>query len=129
MTQRLVQSERVASASLLVPLPRQWHLYVWPFLSIFYPVFSYVYFYKYDVYLGSEEWTFVTLGSIISLHALSFLVCQWSVDLKALFTCMKEKDVHKATIIKIVPFRYQGKGMLIELEHSKVLFLNRNRKE
>lgn len=41
----------------------------------------------------------------------------------------KEKDVHKATIIKIVPFRYQGKGMLIELEHSKVLFLNRNRKE
>ncbi|KAG1053380.1 hypothetical protein G6F46_006715 [Rhizopus delemar] len=37
---------------------------------------------------------------------------------------MKEKDVHKATIIKIVPFRYQGKGMLIELEHSKSIDTN-----
>ncbi|KAI9281085.1 P-type ATPase [Sporodiniella umbellata] len=121
MTQTLVQSERVASASLLVPLSRQWHFYVWPFFTILYPAFSFAYFYKYDTYLGSEEWTFVALGSIISLHALSFLVCQWSVDLKALFTCVKEKDIHKASIIKIVPFRYQGKGMLVELEHAKSL--------
>lgn len=88
-TQTLVQSERVASASLLVPLPRRWHLYIWPFASMFYPVFSYVYFFHYDTYLGSEEWTFVALGSIITLHALTFLVCQWSVDLKALFTCVR----------------------------------------
>ncbi|KAI8978621.1 cation-transporting ATPase 4 [Pilobolus umbonatus] len=86
---------------------------------MFYPVFTYVYMYQYDAYLGSEEWTFVILGSIITIHALTFLVCQWSVDFKALFTCFKEPDVHKATLIKIVPYRYQGKGALIPLEHSK----------
>ncbi|KAI8357368.1 cation transporting ATPase [Choanephora cucurbitarum] len=115
----LVQSERVASAALYRPLPKHWHLYIWPFVSMFYPVFGYVYFTQYDTYLGSEEWTFVALGSIITLHAMTFLVCQWSVDLKALFTCVKETDPKKATIIKIVPFRYQGKGSLVPLEHSK----------
>ncbi|KAG2230466.1 hypothetical protein INT48_003014 [Thamnidium elegans] len=120
-TQTLVQSERVASAALLRPLPRRWHMYVWPFVSVLYPVFLYVYKNHYDDYLGSEEWTFVALGSIITLHAMTFLVCQWSVDMKALFTCVKESDVHKASIIKIVPFRYQGKGTLVPLEHSKSL--------
>lgn len=33
----------------------------------------------------------------------------------------QETDVRKAAVIKIVPFRYQGKGAIIELEHSKVL--------
>ncbi|KAL9550429.1 hypothetical protein PS6_005553 [Mucor atramentarius] len=84
-----------------------------------YPVFIYVYYNHYDTYLGSEEWTFVALGSIITLHAMTFLVCQWSVDVKALFTCVKENDVRKAAMIKIVPFRYQGKGTLVPLEHSK----------
>ncbi|KAI9334056.1 hypothetical protein BD770DRAFT_477535 [Pilaira anomala] len=121
MTQTLVQSERVASAALLRPLPRRWHVYIWPFVSVLYPVFLYVYKYHYNDYLGSEEWTFVTLGSIITLHAMSFLVCQWSVDMKALFTCVKENDIHKANIIKIVPFRYQGKGTLVPLEHCKSL--------
>ncbi|KAI7902263.1 uncharacterized protein BX663DRAFT_474233 [Cokeromyces recurvatus] len=124
MTQTLVQSERVASAALLRPLPKHWHMYVWPFVSMFYPVFIYVYFFKYDVYLGSEEWTFVSLGSILTLHVLTFLACQWSVNIKALFTCVKEPNVHKATIIKIVPFRYQGKGTLIPLEHSKNIDTN-----
>lgn len=88
-TQTLVESERVASAALLRPLPRRWHMYVWPFVSMLYPVFIYVYYNHYETYLGSEEWTFVALGSIITLHAMTFLVCQWSVDVKALFTCVK----------------------------------------
>lgn len=87
--QTLVDSRSVAEASLHVPLPLKWHIYVWPFASMLYPVWIYIYFFKYDAYLGSEEWTFVSLGSIITLHALSFLVCQWSVTLKALFTCVK----------------------------------------
>ncbi|KAI9027572.1 hypothetical protein CLU79DRAFT_739782 [Phycomyces nitens] len=119
MPQTLVQSKAIESASLHVPLPRRWHLYVWPFASMLYPVFIYVYYFKYDVYIVSEEWTFVILGSIITLHALTFLVCQWSVSIKALFTCVKENDINKATIIKLVPFRYQGIGTLCELHHGK----------
>ncbi|KAI8975231.1 endoplasmic reticulum Ca-transporting P-type ATPase [Mycotypha africana] len=117
--QTLVQSERVQTAALLKPLPRVWHLYVWPFFSMLYPAFIYVYFFHYDTYLGSEEWTFVAIGGIVSLHALTFLACQWSVNLKALFTCLKEPNVYKASIIKIIPYRYQGKGTLVKLEHTK----------
>ncbi|KAG1122926.1 hypothetical protein G6F42_011024 [Rhizopus arrhizus] len=129
LTQTLVESERVASAALLRPLPRRWHMYVWPFVSMLYPVFTYVYYNHYDTYLGSEEWTFVALGSIITLHAMTFLVCQWSVDVKALFTCVKENDVKKAAMIKIVPFRYQGKGTLVPLEHSKKFIWNFDKKQ
>jgi cation-transporting ATPase 13A1 len=50
-----------------------------------------MYYVKYDVYLGSEEWTFVTLGSIVVLHGLTFLAGQWSISIKALFTCLKVK--------------------------------------
>ena len=64
-------------------------MYVWPFASMLYPVWYYIYTYKYDEYIVSQEWTFVSLGSIVTLHALSFLVCQWSVSIKALFTCVK----------------------------------------
>lgn len=142
-TQTLVQSKAIASASLHRPLPLKWHFYVWPFASMLYPVWIYIYFFKYDIYLGSEEWTFVTFGTILTLHALSFLVCQWSVSIKALLTCVKvrrrpwpwetlnlkgtdsyslqETDIRKATIIKIIPYRHQGVGTLCEIHHAKVL--------
>ncbi|KAI8149877.1 hypothetical protein BJV82DRAFT_585075 [Fennellomyces sp. T-0311] len=119
MTQTLVQSKSIAAASLHVPLSRKWHLYVWPFASMLYPVWIYIYTFEYDVYITSQEWTFVTLGSIMTLHALTFLVCQWSVSIKALFTCLKEPDVHKATVIKIIPFRHQGQGTLCEIHHGE----------
>lgn len=66
---------------------------------MFYPVFLYVYLYQYDTYIGSEEWTFVTLGSILTLHAMSFLVCQWSVDIKAMFTCLKVSFYRVVTVV------------------------------
>ncbi|KAL1934400.1 hypothetical protein VTP01DRAFT_6582 [Rhizomucor pusillus] len=84
-----------------------------------YPVWIYIYFFKYDIYLGSEEWTFVTIGTILTLHALSFLVCQWSVSIKAFLTCVKETDIRKATIIKVIPYRHQGVGTLCEIHHAK----------
>ncbi|ORZ16338.1 cation-transporting ATPase [Absidia repens] len=117
MTQTLIQSSRIASASLLVPLARQWHLYVWPF-AILYPIFLYIYNFEYDVYLGSEEWTFVTLGSIIVMHGLVFLSGQWSISIKAKFTCFKEPDVRKASKIMIAPYRYQGTGTICDLHHG-----------
>lgn len=75
-------------------------MYVWPFVSMLYPVFIYVYYNHYDTYIGSEEWTFVALGSIITLHAMSFLVCQWSVDVKALFTCVKVRSGWESFTVK-----------------------------
>jgi cation-transporting ATPase 13A1 len=86
--QTLIQSKSITSASFHNPLPLQWHTYVWPF-AILYPVWGYIYVAHYDTYIGSEEWTFVSLGSLIAINALIFLVGEWSVSVKAIFTCTK----------------------------------------
>ncbi|RUS35554.1 hypothetical protein BC938DRAFT_478473 [Jimgerdemannia flammicorona] len=116
--QTLVQSKSIVSASLHNPLPFKWRTYIWPF-AVLYPIWLYVYFFKYETYLGSEEWTFVTLGFICTSHALSFLACQWSVSVNAAFTCIKETDPAVASIIKIVPASHKGVGTLCEIHHSK----------
>ncbi|CAO3617333.1 unnamed protein product [Cunninghamella blakesleeana] len=118
MTQTLIQSPRIAAAALLQPLARQWHLYIWPF-TILYPFFLYMYYVEYNLYLGSEEWTFVTLTSIIVLQAMIFLSGQWNVKIKARITCLKEKDIRKATKIMISPYRYQGNGTICDLHHGE----------
>ncbi|OZJ04373.1 hypothetical protein BZG36_03215, partial [Bifiguratus adelaidae] len=73
----------------------------------------------YDRYIGSEEWTFITLGSIATLNALAFLVCQWSVSIKAMLTCTTETDVRKAQLIKIIPNRHKGTGTFCEIHRGK----------
>ena|SRR5579859_7936731 len=70
------------------PLPRWAHAYILPFLPL-YPAFAFIYFFKYDQYIGSEEWTFVYLGSLITLNALCWLCVHWSVNLEALFTATR----------------------------------------
>src|SRR5277367_4982119 len=82
---KLVSSTLISSLSLHNPLPRWAHAYVLPFIPL-YPIFGAVWSFKYDEYIGSEEWTFVYLGTIITLNALTWLFVQWSVTFEALFT-------------------------------------------
>lgn len=49
----------------------------------------YMYYIEYETYLGSEEWTFVTLTTIIVLQAMIFLSGQWNIKIKAKITCLK----------------------------------------
>ncbi|KAG0182175.1 hypothetical protein DFQ28_003841 [Apophysomyces sp. BC1034] len=37
---------------------------------------------------------------------------------------LQESDIHKATVIKLVPFRYQGTGALVEIHHGKATLNN-----
>jgi cation-transporting ATPase 13A1 len=89
--QTLIQSKSITSASFHNPLPLLWHGYIWPF-ALVYPIWLYIYLFRFDEYLGSEEWTFVSLGSIVVIQALVFLTGQWSVSIKANFTCTKVSD-------------------------------------
>ena len=82
---KLISSSLVSRISLHNRLPRWAHAYVLPFVPL-YPLFAAVYFFKYDEYIGSGEWTFVFLGSIITLNTLCWLCVHWSVTLEALFT-------------------------------------------
>jgi hypothetical protein len=85
---KLVSSSLISRITLHNPLPRWAHTYILPFVPL-YPAFAIIYFFKYDEFIGSEEWTFVYFGSLITINALCWLCVHWSVTLRALFTATK----------------------------------------
>ncbi|KAG0244727.1 hypothetical protein BGX31_008616 [Mortierella sp. GBA43] len=123
----LVQTKLVAASSLHSKLPRVQHAYVWPFFFL-YPAWAFIYLFRYDEWIKSEEITFVTLGSLLTINALLFLTCQWSVSIKASLTCKKETDPAKATIIRIIPDKHRGLGALCDLHHEKKYVWDANKK-
>ncbi|KAI1134787.1 hypothetical protein F5Y05DRAFT_397355 [Hypoxylon sp. FL0543] len=117
----LVDNPQIKSAELLSPLPIYLHTYVWPF-AIIWPVFA-RYFYTPELYakhIGSSEWTFVWCGTIITLQSLVWLSTNWSVNLKALFTARKAKNVEDAQLIKVIPVANAGTADICELNREKV---------
>ncbi|KAJ1914073.1 putative cation-transporting ATPase 1 [Tieghemiomyces parasiticus] len=113
----LVPSKSIERASLHVRLPRWQHLYAWPFLSL-YPLWLAVYVSYYDQYLGSVEYTFVSLGFLLVANFLTFLVGQWSVPIKARTTCQRTTDVNHADVILVTPVKHQGKSQLCPLHRG-----------
>ncbi|EMD32432.1 endoplasmic reticulum Ca-transporting P-type ATPase [Gelatoporia subvermispora B] len=97
-----VVSNDIAAASLHVALPWYTHLYAAPFLSL-YPLLAYAYFIKYDVWIQSEEWTFLAVVTLCSSHALSFLFTRWSGGARAWITTRKARSVEDADCIRLVP--------------------------
>lgn len=117
----LVDTAQIKSAELLSPLPFYLHAYVWPF-AIIWPIFA-RYFYTpelYEKHIGSSEWTFVWCGSIITIQSLVWLSTNWSVNVKAIFTALKSKNVDDAKLIKVIPVANAGSGEICELHRTKV---------
>ncbi|KAK9762137.1 putative cation-transporting ATPase 1 [Basidiobolus ranarum] len=110
----LVASKSITAATLYTLRPRFWHAYVWPFLPV-YPSWLYIYLFKYDEYLGSQEYTFVSIIAMLSVHALSFLICQWSIDIYTLLTCKREYDPFQAKLIKVTPIKSRGSSAICDL--------------
>ncbi len=117
----LVASPEIKSAELLVPLPLQYHAYVWPF-AILWPIFLRYYLTPelFAKYIGAPEWTFVWVGSIVTLQSLVWLSTNWSVDLKALFTAKGAKSVDDAELIKVIPVANAGGPDICKLVREKV---------
>ncbi|KAG0089409.1 hypothetical protein BGZ93_009872 [Podila epicladia] len=113
----LVQTKLIKASSLHSRLPRSQHAYVWPFVFL-YPAWTFIYLFRYDEWIRSEEITFITLGSLLTFNSLLFLTCQWSVSIKASLTCKKESDPTKANVIRIIPEQHHGLGALCDLHHE-----------
>ena len=75
---------------------------------------------RYNTYIDGSEWTFVWAGSIITLQSLAWLVTKWNVNLDALFTSTKAKDVSSARLIKVVPVTNAGSAEICKLERDTV---------
>ena len=96
----LVQTKLIKTSSLHSRLPRIQHAYAWPFFFL-YPAWSFIYFFRYDEWIKSEEITFVTLGLLLTTNAMLFLTCQWSVSVKAALTCRKVSNPISLTLITL----------------------------
>ena len=117
----LVDNPQIKAADLLSPLPISLHAYVLPFAFIW-PVFLRYYLSDdlYEKHLGSQEWTFVWCGSIVTIQSLLWLSTNWSVDIKALFTATKAKDIRDAKLIKVIPFENAGSSEICTLAPDNV---------
>lgn len=116
---KLVDSPIILEATLHNPRPLEQHIYTTPSV-IFYAIWSYVYFYQYERFLGSREFTVLSCLLCGACHALTYLICQWSVDMKAYFTCYNETDPYKATVIRIQPTVHNGVGAFCPLLKTKI---------
>lgn len=95
----MVKSSEIAWASLHISRPLWTHIYAVPFLCL-YPLWAYAYYFKYEDWIKSEEWTF--LGSVVlgAGHALSFLATRWNAGAKALITSSKVHDTRVRSIVR-----------------------------
>ncbi|KAK0670334.1 putative type V cation-transporting ATPase [Cercophora samala] len=117
----LVDNSQIQSAELLRPLPLAQHAYIWPF-AIIWPIFLRYYLSEdlYNKHIGAQEWTFVWVGSIITVQALTWLCTHWSVDLDATFTARKVRNIEDAKLIKVVPTANAGSAEICKLVRDKV---------
>jgi cation-transporting ATPase 13A1 len=101
-------------------LPIYLHTYVWPFLLFGLCSSRSISPERYDRYIQGSEWTFVWAGSIVTLQALTWLATKWNVNVDALFTSTKAKDVQQAQLIKVVPVTNAGSAEICTLIRDKV---------
>ncbi|KAI8803489.1 hypothetical protein BJ742DRAFT_761321 [Cladochytrium replicatum] len=115
--QTLVNSKSIRLASLHISTPREWHAYAYPFGAV-YGIWAYIYLVKYEDLLGSAEVSRLGFILVLSFHALTYLVCQWSVDIKTALTCKNATDPYTATSIKIVPELHHGKSEICDIKRA-----------
>lgn len=81
-----MQSKAIKDASLHIKLPFKKHAYGYPFIPL-YCIWLYLILFHYKSLFGSVEAAYVTLIALATIHALVFLMCQWSISVKAKLTC------------------------------------------
>lgn len=113
----LVPVPGIQEAALCNPKPGLLRPYGWPFLAL-YPAFFYLYFFKYDEYLGASEWTTVFLGAIGSLQALLWLMPFWNVSIREAFETEPAASVETASQIKVVPAANAGSPDVCSLDRA-----------
>ncbi|KAK5045924.1 hypothetical protein LTR84_008710 [Exophiala bonariae] len=116
---KLVDNDRIQSATLHHPLPIYFKTYVWPFL-ILWPIFLGFFLNEdlYDEYIDGPEWTFVFVATIVTLQSLAWLVTKWNVNLQAAFTTSPASEVEVAELIKVVPVVNSGAPAIVKIDYE-----------
>lgn len=117
----LVENAQIKHAQLLNPLSFHFRAYIWPF-AIIWPIFLRYFLTPelYEKHIGAPEWTFVWVGSIITVQSLVWLSTHWSVNLDAILTAQSAKSVEDAQLIKVIPVANAGSAEICKLVRDKV---------
>ncbi|KAM3461846.1 hypothetical protein NHJ6243_004625 [Beauveria neobassiana] len=116
----LVENAQIKHAQLLNPLSFHFRAYIWPF-AIIWPIFLRYFLTPelYEKHIGAPEWTFVWVGSIITVQSLVWLSTHWSVNLDAILTAQSAKSVEDAQLIKVIPVANAGSAEICKLVRDK----------
>ena len=74
---------------------------------------------RYEKYINGQEWTFVWVGSILTVQALVWLMTKWNVNLDAAFTTRKASSVDEAEYIKVVPVTNAGSAAICRIDREQ----------
>ncbi|KAG4300765.1 hypothetical protein PCK1_002842, partial [Pneumocystis canis] len=113
----LVDSSLIASSSLHKPKDTIFHLYVFPFLFL-YPIWIYLYHFKYDEYIKSKEWTFITLGTLLLVQSLLWLSKHWNIHIRTLLTTKFCHKIEHAQLIRVTPISNYGPSEICKLDRK-----------
>lgn len=108
----------VQSVGLYVPRPLLLHGYIFPFVLL-YSVWAWAWAWVY----GWEEYFeagLIVLAGIGCLQVLTCLFCHWSVHVRCLLTCRKERDPKVATVAKVVPTPNNGSPELVRVHKTPI---------
>lgn len=129
MPNGIVDSDTVEYSQLLIPKPVLLRPYVFPFLVI-YPLYFNLYSSYYDIYFVGREWTFIYTLSLVSIHALIWLLPRWNLDLKVSFQYTKVNSLNTAShiLMKAKPSYGMSEISLIDKNPVQTAFKYQKRK-
>ncbi|KAJ3322025.1 hypothetical protein HDV06_003625 [Boothiomyces sp. JEL0866] len=114
--QTLVNSKIIKQVSFHNDLPMIFHPCGVPSISLY--IFWAYFRYYYGHLLGSNEFYWFFFILVCSVHALLFLIPQWSVSLKAKWTYSPEPNPLKASSVCIIPEENNGLAAICPVERG-----------
>ncbi|CCK71111.1 ion-transporting P-type ATPase SPF1 KNAG_0G00540 [Huiozyma naganishii CBS 8797] len=110
-----VSSPLVRDSKLLIPKPISSRPYTLPFFPI-YATFAHIYLKQYDRYIKGPEWTFVYLGTIVTLNLLVLLMPAWNVKIKTKFNYSEVNHLNEASHVLIYTTPNNGADGIVEIQ-------------
>jgi cation-transporting ATPase 13A1 len=102
-------------------LPTKLHTYSL-YAYVAYPLLLFAHLNGYEHYMGSAEYSFIIVLGTLAINALLFLVTQWSLKLRMLFTARPVNSISNATHVFIPENADHGKGDACPVKQDKVRF-------
>lgn len=109
-----VKSPLVKDSTLLTPRSFALRPYVLYFIPL-HTAFLHIYLTQYDTYIKGPEWTFVYLGTLLSLNVLVALLPEWNVDIAAKFKYVPATSLAEATNVLIHTTPNNGSSAIVQI--------------